>query len=93
MTVHGDDFLAVADLVQIKWIEEQLKGEYTRTGVEQGDQDPQQIDSVVRRQAGVRGGKQARRDNHRGMRGAKLESSQDPRRPGSRGGLNREGWS
>ena len=28
MTVHGDDFLAVADLDQIKWIEEQLKGEY-----------------------------------------------------------------
>ena len=28
MTVHGDDFLAVADLDQIKWIEEQLKSEY-----------------------------------------------------------------
>ena len=28
MTVHGDDFLAVADFDQIKWIEEQLKGEY-----------------------------------------------------------------
>ena len=27
MTVHGDDFLAVADLDQIKWIEEQLKSE------------------------------------------------------------------
>ena len=26
MTVHGDDFLVVADLDQIKWIEEQLKG-------------------------------------------------------------------
>ena len=28
MTVHGDDFLAVADLDQIEWIEEQLKSEY-----------------------------------------------------------------
>ena len=28
MTVHGVDFLAVADLDQIKWIEEQLKSEY-----------------------------------------------------------------
>ena len=27
MTVHGDDFLAVADVDQIKWIEEQLKSE------------------------------------------------------------------
>ena len=28
MTVHGDNFLAVSDLDQIKWIEEQLKSEY-----------------------------------------------------------------
>ena len=28
MTVHGDDFFAVADLDQIRWIEEQLKSEY-----------------------------------------------------------------
>ena len=28
MTVHGNDFLAVADLDQIRWIEEQLKSEY-----------------------------------------------------------------
>ena len=28
MTMHGDDFLAVADLDQIKRIEEQLKSEY-----------------------------------------------------------------
>ena len=28
ITVHGDGFLAVADLDQIKWIEEQLKSEY-----------------------------------------------------------------
>ena len=28
MTVHGDDFFAVADFHQIRWIEEQLKSEY-----------------------------------------------------------------
>ena len=28
MTMHGDDFFAVADLDQIRWIEEQLKSEY-----------------------------------------------------------------
>ena len=28
MTVHGDDFFAVADLDQMRWIEEQLKSEY-----------------------------------------------------------------
>ena len=28
VTVHGDDFLAVADLHKIKWIAEQLEGEY-----------------------------------------------------------------
>ena len=28
MTVHGDDFMVLADLGQIKWTEEQLKSEY-----------------------------------------------------------------
>ena len=81
MTVHGDDFLAVADLDQIKWIEEQLKSEYAIKAEVLGP-EPELNKEIKILNRSIR------------WCGDKLEyeADKDPWSPGSRGGWRRERW-
>ena len=100
MTVHGDDFLAVADLDQIKWIEEQLKSEYgTKAEVLGPEQELSKEIKILNRSIRWCGDKL---ENEADSRHADLiieecevqscRATKTPWNPGSRGGWKREGW-
>ena len=86
LTVHGDDFLVVADLAQMKWLEKQLKDKYETKSTIIGPEpelakELQILNRTLRWNDDdrVRGRPEARQDDHRGVRGRELQAFKDPR--------------